>query len=46
MNNFVIKNTEMVKGLNNQYKITYIFDQCKPYYEKQKTGRKGKKVNE
>lgn len=46
MNKFVIKNTEMVKGLNNQYKITYIFDQCKQYYEKQKTGRKGKKVNE
>ncbi len=34
MNNYVIKNTELVKGLDNQYKITYIFDRTKPYYTK------------
>lgn len=34
MNNYVINNTELVKKLDNQYKITYIFDQTKPYYEK------------
>ena len=39
MNNYVINNTELVKKLDNQYKITYIFDQTKPYYEKG-TGKK------
>lgn len=46
MNSFVIKNTELVKGLDNQYKITYIFDKSKPYYENQKNNKKGKRVNE
>lgn len=32
MNNYVINNTELVKKLDNQYKITYIFDKTKPYY--------------
>lgn len=46
MNNFVIQNTETVKRLDNQYKITYIFDQAKPYYQKQKSekGKKGEAV--
>ncbi len=39
MNSFVINNTELVKRLDNQYKITYIFDKSKPYYQKQ-TGKK------
>lgn len=34
MNSFVINNTELVKRLDNQYKITYVFDQSKQYYEK------------
>ena len=34
MNSYVINNTELVKKLDNQYKITYIFDQTKPFYEK------------
>lgn len=34
MNTFVINNTELVKKLDNQYKITYIFDKSKPYYQK------------
>jgi len=34
MNNYVINNTELVKKLDNQYKITYIFDQTKPFYQK------------
>ncbi len=34
MNSFVISNTELVKQLDNQYKITYIFDKVKPYYKK------------
>lgn len=34
MNSYVVNNTELVKGLDNQYKITYIFDQTKPFYEK------------
>lgn len=46
MNNFVIQNTETVKRLDNQYKITYIFDRTKPYYQKQKSekGKKGEAV--
>jgi len=34
MNNFVVSNTELVKGLDNQYKITYVFDKSKPFYQK------------
>lgn len=34
MNTFVINNTELVKKLDNQYQITYIFDRSKPYYQK------------
>lgn len=34
MNSFVINNTELVKKLDNQYKITYVFDQVKQYYQK------------
>lgn len=37
MNSFVVNNTELVKRLDNQYKITYIFDKSKPYYEKKKS---------
>lgn len=46
MNSFVVNNTELVKRLDNQYKITYIFDQSKPYYEKQKKDKKTAKVQE
>ena len=43
MNSFVINNTELVKKLDNQYKITYIFDKSRVYYEKQsKPSKKGK----
>lgn len=34
MNDFVVKNTNLVKGLNNQYQMTRLFDRVKPYYEK------------
>ena len=34
MNSFVVSNTNLVKGLNNQYQITKLFDLAKPYYEK------------
>ena len=47
MNSFVINNTELVKKLDNQYKITYIFDKSKEYYQKQtKTAKKSKDVKE
>ncbi|MBQ8912609.1 MAG: type IA DNA topoisomerase, partial [Lachnospiraceae bacterium] len=47
MNSFVINNTELVKKLDNQYKITYIFDKSKVYYEKQsKAAKKSKSVKE
>ncbi len=36
MNSYVINNTELVKKLNNQNKITVIFDKVKPYYVKKK----------
>ena len=42
MNSFVINNTELVKKLDNQYKITYIFDKSKVYYEKQSKSAKKK----
>lgn len=34
MNSFVINNTELVKKLDNQYKITAVFDRTKPFYVK------------
>ncbi|MBQ8318411.1 MAG: type IA DNA topoisomerase [Lachnospiraceae bacterium] len=34
MNDFVIKNTNLVKGLRNQNQITVLFDKVKPYYTK------------
>ncbi len=47
MNSFVINNTELVKKLDNQYKITYIFDKSKAFYEKQsKSTKKSKSVKE
>ena len=47
MNSFVINNTELVKKLDNQYKITYIFDKSKVYYEKQsKPAKKSKTAKE
>lgn len=47
MNSFVINNTELVKKLDNQYKITYIFDKSRVYYEKQsKPSKKGKAAKE
>lgn len=46
MNSFVIRNTELVKGLDNQYNLTYVFDKVKPYYNKKKTVGKGKVKNE
>ena len=44
MNSFVVSNTNMVKGLSNQYQMTRLFDRTKPYYEKSKktTARKPK----
>ena len=36
MNSFVVSNTNMVKGLSNQYQMTRLFDRTKPYYEKSK----------
>ena len=32
MNNFVKNNTELVKRLDNQYKLTYVFDKSRQYY--------------
>ncbi len=43
MNSYVSKNTELVKGLNNQYRITTVFDLTKPYYTDKKS--KGAKKN-
>lgn len=37
MNSYVSKNTELVKGLNNQYRITTVFDLTKPYYTDKKS---------
>ncbi len=34
MNNFVVANTNKVKGLRNEYQMTRLFDRVKPYYEK------------
>ena len=42
MNNYVKKNTEFVKGITNQYKITYIFDKSKEFYTKAKASKKNK----
>lgn len=41
MNSFVINNTELVKKLDNQYKITYLFDRSKEYYTKSNTSKGG-----
>lgn len=52
MNSFVISNTELVKRLDNQYKIKNIFDLSKPYYEekqpkqRKKTTKKESKIKE
>lgn len=46
MNSFVIKNTELVKQLDNQYKITMIFDMTKPYYAEKKSVKSRKKKEE
>ena len=54
MNSFVVANTNLVKGLSNQYQMTRLFDRTKPYYEKQKkpsakkgsTGKTGSKKGE
>lgn len=47
MNQYVTANTELVKRLDNQYKIIYIFDQTKPFYDKAKTSKiKAKAANE
>lgn len=43
MNSYVSKNTELVKGLNNQYRITTVFDLTKPYYTDKKS--KGARKN-
>ncbi|MDE5873927.1 MAG: hypothetical protein K2H07_08460, partial [Lachnospiraceae bacterium] len=43
MNSFVIKNTELVKQLDNQYKITTIFDMTQPYYAEKKSVKPRKK---
>ena len=42
MNSFVVANTNLVKGLNNQYQITRLFDLAKPYYEKAPAKKKVK----
>lgn len=42
MNSYVSKNTELVKGLNNQYRITTVFDLTKPYYTDKKSKGAGK----
>lgn len=43
MNSFVINNTELVKKINNQYQITYIFDKSKQFYENTKKKKTTKK---
>ena len=42
MTDYVTRNTNFVKGLNNQYQMNAVFDQTKPFY---KTGQK-KQVKE
>ena len=42
MNSFVVSNTNLVKGLNNQYQITKLFDLAKPYYDKAPAKKKAK----
>ena len=51
MNDYVIRCTNLVKGLSNQNQITRVFDRTKPYYQSQKTtakaaGRSRKKTAE
>ncbi len=44
MNSFVASNTELVKRLDNQYKITGVFDLSKPYYDDNKKAKPKKKT--
>ena len=37
MTDYVIRNTNLVKGLNNQYQMNAVFDQTKPFYVKKKS---------
>lgn len=37
MNNYVRNNTELVKGLNNQNRITAVFDMARQYYKDKKS---------
>ena len=46
MNSFVVANTNLVKGLNNQYQITRLFDLAKPYYDKAPAKKKVKEKNQ
>jgi DNA topoisomerase-3 len=34
MTDYVIRNTNFVKGLNNQYQMNQVFDLVKPFYKK------------
>ncbi|MBQ8952288.1 MAG: type IA DNA topoisomerase [Eubacterium sp.] len=34
MTDYVIRNTNFVKGLNNQYQMNQVFDQIRPFYKK------------
>jgi DNA topoisomerase-3 len=40
MNSYVIKNTELVKKLYNSNGLIAVFNQTKPYYEKQTSKKK------
>ena len=45
MTDYVTRCTNLVKGLNNQYRITTLFDRVKPFYpEKKNTKKKEKKT--
>ena len=37
MTDYVIRNTNLVKGLNNQNQMNAVFDRVKPYYDKKKS---------
>jgi DNA topoisomerase-3 len=43
MNSYVIKNTELVKKLYNSNGLIAVFNQTKPYYEKQTSRKKSEK---
>ena len=34
MTDYVIRNTNFVKGLNNQYQMNQVFDMVRPFYKK------------